>query len=262
MTESHSPLDANEDELKQALAAFGEDALELLLDEGKLVDEFSDFNQTESDNSQPQINPVTASADLDVPLIGEFGIEADDSSLIRYTKELANAIYCGQSMPLQNSPGRTATGRDRCIVFTVSQQPFALPLHVVREIVRRPAVTVLPRTPAWLRGVTNVRGQIVSVIDLGYLLGLADDGCPVSTDKAILVHNENTNQSTNIVVERILGIRSQIDQHCDLSSLTPELQSIANSVALFDAGEVVLIDSNKLFELADMTAFSNPQINT
>ena len=53
----------------------------------------------------------------------------------------------------------------RHVVFQVGDQLYALPLDGVLEIDRCGKVTTLPRTPSWLRGVTNLRGQILSVTD-------------------------------------------------------------------------------------------------
>lgn len=50
--------------------------------------------------------------------------------------------------------------------FRLNDGVYALPLRQVREIVGLPAITRLPNTPSFLRGVISLRGAIVPVVDL------------------------------------------------------------------------------------------------
>ncbi len=50
--------------------------------------------------------------------------------------------------------------------FRVGQQSYALPIASVREIVRPPEITAVPQSPEHVAGVMNLRGRILSVIDL------------------------------------------------------------------------------------------------
>ncbi len=52
------------------------------------------------------------------------------------------------------------------LIFMLGRQRFALPVGVVREVVRAVAIAVLPRAPAIVEGVINVRGAIVPVLDI------------------------------------------------------------------------------------------------
>ena len=52
------------------------------------------------------------------------------------------------------------------VVFELAGQLFGLPAADVRELVRAVAVVPLPRTPAVVKGVINIRGRIVPVLDV------------------------------------------------------------------------------------------------
>jgi purine-binding chemotaxis protein CheW len=60
------------------------------------------------------------------------------------------------------------------LTFWIAGEHYALPLARAREIVRCESVTKVPDTPAWLRGVTNIRGTVIPVIDLAPRLGSAE----------------------------------------------------------------------------------------
>ena len=60
----------------------------------------------------------------------------------------------------------------RAVLLQVGRDWFALPVGSLREVVADPPVTPLPTAPATVRGLVNVRGQIVPLLDTAALLGL------------------------------------------------------------------------------------------
>ena len=60
----------------------------------------------------------------------------------------------------------------RAILLPVGRDWYALPPVALQEIVAGPVVTEVPTAPATVRGLFNVRGQIVPLLDTGALLGL------------------------------------------------------------------------------------------
>ena len=61
----------------------------------------------------------------------------------------------------------------RHVIFRVDKERYALPLPSVREVVVPPAsLTRVPRAPAAVRGVMNLRGRVVTVVELATLLAL------------------------------------------------------------------------------------------
>ena len=56
------------------------------------------------------------------------------------------------------------TGRYLC--FTLGNEKFAIPLLQVKEVIADTKTTNIPQAPAYFRGIMNLRGQIISVIDL------------------------------------------------------------------------------------------------
>src|SRR5690242_14271366 len=71
-------------------------------------------------------------------------------------------------MPISEQVGTqsVASNLSQCLTFVIGADTFALPLLKVREIIEYDVVTHVPRMPEWIRGVINLRGNIVPVIDL------------------------------------------------------------------------------------------------
>lgn len=57
--------------------------------------------------------------------------------------------------------------------FKTGDEYFGVPIARVKEIVRVPEITAVPDTPAFLKGVINLRGRIIPVIEMNGRLGLA-----------------------------------------------------------------------------------------
>ena len=65
--------------------------------------------------------------------------------------------------------------------FKVGRETFGVPIATVHEIVRVPEVTAVPDSPECVEGVINLRGKIVSVVDLRRRFG----------EKEIIAHKKN-----------------------------------------------------------------------
>ena len=68
----------------------------------------------------------------------------------------------------------------RFVLLSIAMGHYAIPEAYVTELERVPRITLVPQTPAWMRGVTNVRGDIVSVIDMHRFLQLNTEPGPAA----------------------------------------------------------------------------------
>lgn len=59
-----------------------------------------------------------------------------------------------------------AQPRIEVLTFEIGGQPYALPARTVRELVRAVSIVPLPKAPAIVEGVINVRGSVVAVLDV------------------------------------------------------------------------------------------------
>ena len=68
-------------------------------------------------------------------------------------------------------PGITQTSQ--YLTFTLDEELFALDISKVREVLEFTSVTKVPRTPEFMRGVINLRGNVVPVVDLRLKFGMS-----------------------------------------------------------------------------------------
>lgn len=142
---------------------------------------------------------------------------------------------------------------ESCIQFVLGGIRAAVPLVHAAEIGRDPRFTPLPNLPAWLLGVSNVRGEIVSMVDLAAFLGLDR---PRLLRKRRFIVVRNPEMRVGLVVDRILGIRS-----LDVAKRTESAEEhaawhryVREELPLAD-GVLHMIDVPRLLASPEMNAF-------
>ena len=94
------------------------------------------------------------------------------------------------SLPARTVPAKVDERSGKYLSFRLGKDEFAIPVTRVREIMGLQEVTVVPQTPAYLKGVMSLRGRAIPVIDLKLKLGMPDSepGPRLST---LVVHLES-----------------------------------------------------------------------
>ncbi len=68
----------------------------------------------------------------------------------------------------------TGVGLQQYLTFYLSGEEYAISILRIREIIEYGQVTRVPRMPRWVRGVINLRGNVVPVIDLAVKFGMEE----------------------------------------------------------------------------------------
>ncbi len=90
------------------------------------------------------------------------------------------------------------------LTFLLAGEEYAISILKVKEIIEYDTVTVVPKTPKWIRGVINLRGSVVPVIDLAVKFGLEER--PVTRTSCIVILEgqlENQNTTMGIVADAV-----------------------------------------------------------
>ena len=85
----------------------------------------------------------------------------------------------------------------QCLGFLLHDDTYALPLLRVREIIRFEAATRVPRVAACIRGVVNLRGNVMPVVDLAIWLGRPET--PTTSRTCLLVVEATAGSDTSHV---------------------------------------------------------------
>ena len=138
------------------------------------------------------------------------------------------------------------------IVFGLGGARYAVSIRSVLELDRLSPITPVPNTPEFVLGVTNVRGDVVSVLDLRRLLGLPPLARP-ETGRLIQVRPSGRAVRSGVLVDSILGMRPvRLDQ------LEPDLTADARIGSVVDGlypdkpEPLRVLSVEKLFETEQM----------
>lgn len=71
------------------------------------------------------------------------------------------------------------TSMDKYLLFVSDELLFGVPAEYVVEIITNHAITSIPLVPGYIRGIINLRGQIIPIVDIRLLLGhvMREDNC-------------------------------------------------------------------------------------
>jgi purine-binding chemotaxis protein CheW len=135
--------------------------------------------------------------------------------------------------------------------FRIGRETFGVPIGLVHEIVRVPEITSVPDSPGYVEGVINLRGKIVSVVDLRKRFG----------EKQI-----SPNKKNRILVAEVEGkmVGLIVDAASEVIKIPDNEVDLPPSV--FDEGElnyvtgvgkmhgrlIILIDLNKILQKGEL----------
>jgi purine-binding chemotaxis protein CheW len=86
--------------------------------------------------------------------------------------------------------------REQYLSFTLAGAPYAVAILRVREILQYAPPTRVPSVPAWIRGVMDLRGAVIPVVDLGLKLGLAETSITKRTSVLVVEADLSGERST------------------------------------------------------------------
>lgn len=130
------------------------------------------------------------------------------------------------------------------VVFSLGEESYGIDIFRVNEIIRLREITPVPRTEAHLRGLVNLRGKTIPVVDLRARLTL--DTAPDSeTTRIIVVDTENGH--VGIVVDAVREVITlQSDQIEPTPALVTEFETdFVQGVARSQEGLITLLDLDK-----------------
>ncbi len=105
------------------------------------------------------------------------------------------------------------------ISFQIGEQEFCVDIMSVREIRGWTPATPLPRTPVFVRGVINLRGAVLPIVDLGSRLGLK---MTEPTERHVIIVTRIEEQLVGLLVDAVCDIITVRD---DQIQSTPDVAS-------------------------------------
>lgn len=163
-----------------------------------------------------------------------------------------------------DAPARSKASSGKYLTFALGREQYGLEILKVREIIAAMDIAAVPRMPAYVKGVINLRGQVISVVDLRARLGME----PVErTDRTCIiiveVARDGRSIRAGIIVDRVLEVlelpANQIEGPPSLGGL-----SVASDVLLgigkTGSSVTLLLDIARVITRQDAAAIPDPQV--
>ncbi|MGE4297338.1 MAG: chemotaxis protein CheW [Desulfovibrionaceae bacterium] len=146
------------------------------------------------------------------------------------------------------------------LTFTLDRERYALDIFTVREVLEFISITRIPRTPEHMRGIINVRGNAVPVVDLNRKFGKAMTEQTILTSiiivEVLLEGEKTTIGALADSVQEVIEMREEQIQPAPRMGTSIKADYLKGMGEL-DERFVMILDIDRLFtaeELASMTA--------
>ena len=150
-----------------------------------------------------------------------------------------------------------ATGTHQYLTFTLENEQYAVDVAKVREVLEETPLTKIPRMPEFMKGVINIRGSVVPVIDLRLKFGMEEGERTVDT--AIIVMDINAEDTTITAGCLADSVQEVIDILPENIEGAPKLGTKVDTNFIQGMGKrddqfIIILDIDKVFQQDELQA--------
>lgn len=133
------------------------------------------------------------------------------------------------------------------IVFKLGDEEYGIHIDQIKEVVLTPHITRMPQTPSYIKGVANIRGNILAIIDLEEKFGLerkVDDTEEERSNYTLVIENQDFNIGILVreVPNTLTVASNDIDQTANIVQGAQGEASYIQGVVKIDGQLIILID--------------------
>jgi len=138
---------------------------------------------------------------------------------------------------------------EQVLTFLLGSELFAIGILHVKEILEYGKVTPVPMMPAWIRGVINLRGAVVPVIDLALRLErAASSNTPRTCTVVVEVESAGERSEVGVVVDAVSAVvelaAGQVESPASMNALRQ--RDFVRGMAKSNGRFVILLDAEKV----------------
>lgn len=156
---------------------------------------------------------------------------------------------------MNNSTNVVSAKQGKYLTFKLQSEYFSLPVLRVREIMRLCPIAPVPRMPPYIKGVINLRGKIIPVINLRERFGLKNHLYSADDRRCIIVaqfqSSDNAANQMGMIVDAVVDVANFAD--ADLSA-TPDFGTALDTQFIIGMAKIqgsvrTLLDLDKLLNM-------------
>jgi len=153
--------------------------------------------------------------------------------------------------------GQVGGSISQYLTFKLDQELFAVDISKVREVLEFTSMTRVPRTPDFMRGVINLRGNVVPVVDMRLKLGLSMTEKTVDT--CVVISEVSVDGETTVLGALVDSVQEVIDLDSGHVAPPPHLGSRIDASVIRGMGKredefIMILDLDRVFTSEDLRA--------
>jgi purine-binding chemotaxis protein CheW len=134
--------------------------------------------------------------------------------------------------------------QEQLVVFEVADESFGIDINAVQEIIRLQQITEVPRAPMHVKGVINLRGKVIPVVDLREKLGFMQ-GEETKSSRIVVVDIAGT--TVGMIVDAVSEVlRISSEQIEEPSSIIESYEQYLRGIGKVENRLVLLLDLEKV----------------
>lgn len=151
------------------------------------------------------------------------------------------------------------------LTFKLEDEVFGLAIGKVREVLDFTTITRVPRTPDFMRGVINLRGSVVPVVDLHLKFGLAQTEKTVNT--CIIIVEINLAGETTVLGALADSVQEVVELEPEQIEPAPKIGTKLNTAFIKGMGKrdedfIILLDIDRVFSAEELGGVTAMNIDT
>lgn len=150
--------------------------------------------------------------------------------------------------------------RIQLIIFKLGGEEYALNIDQIKEVVLTPGIAKIPHTPKYIKGVANIRGNIIAIVDLEEKFELNDEGKQNEKNSYTLVV-ANDELKIGILATEVPNTLTVYESDIDTSSTVIQYSNLKEDCikGIVKTAErmIILVDMIKLMNTDELLKISN-----
>lgn len=147
------------------------------------------------------------------------------------------------------------SGSNQYLTFRLGEEVFALAIGKVREVLDFSTVTRVPRTPPFMRGVINLRGGVVPVIDMNVKFGMPETEKTVNT--CIIIVEITVDGEQTVVGALADSVEEVLDLDPEQIEAAPRIGTRLNTEFIKGMGKhgerfIIILDIDRVFSVEEL----------
>ena len=148
------------------------------------------------------------------------------------------------------------------LTFKLDEEVFALDIGKVREVLDFTSITKVPRTPDFMRGVINLRGTVVPVVDLRLKFGMSKTENTLNT--CIIIVEVTVDNETTILGALADSVQEVLDLEPGHIEPAPKIGTRLNTEFIKGMGKrdsrfIIILDIDKVFSVDELALAQKTQ---